>query len=183
MKHEGAPPAATPEQHDERERLNSPFDLEKMEPRQIAGLVSALALAEKTQFEREGSPLSDGSAELHMYNELLDDLMDDLSKNGADLSNALDVYREMAVGELASEYSRGPAVEMAVDLLRRNTGNPEVKAQIVEGIVAILQSEGLGQEVAVADGVVPRLVWADWLDESTARYLDSHISNEDFRRW
>jgi hypothetical protein len=93
----------------------------------------------------------------------------------------LEVYGELIAGELANEGTQGSAAMMIPDLLRRNLDDPEKKQRVAELAVRIMQGDGLGQEVA--GDVVTQIVWKDWLDEPTARYLDSFLPNEEDRRW
>ncbi|MDT0309671.1 hypothetical protein RM780_22320 [Streptomyces sp. DSM 44917] len=180
MYHESRPSAPTPERHENGEDPRRLFNVERMEPREVVGLVCALGVALEAK-EREADGSSHSAPEVALYDELLDSLYGELREVARTSDKALEIYRELTESDLSTDASKGGAVEMVPDLLRRHLDNPDVKRQITDSLVAMLRGGGLAYDGARL--IVSQLVWqADWLDEPTARFLDSHLPDE-AQRW
>ena len=167
MQHEGAPLPASPERHEEEERAKSPFDLEMMEPRQVTAITSALNLAYDVASDQQSSHAPE-------YSDLLDRLARDLNDAASTSDKALDIYRELVEGDLATEGTMNMAADMAPDLLRRNLHDPEPRQWILDSLVHMLSYRGSALDAAhlVIGG---ELLNADWLDEDTKHYLEDQL--------
>lgn len=169
MHHEGAPSPATPERHEEREQDKSPFNLDRMEPRQVAAITSALSLAWDVARDSNSPHEAD-------YEALLDQLDRDLTDAAATSDKAMDIYGELVEGDLASAGTMNLAAQMIPDLLRRNLYDPERRQRIVDSLIHMRDyKEGMGLARDAAWHTVGELWMADWLDDDTKQYLDDQF--------
>lgn len=163
MNHESAPSPAATERHEEKEKIESPFDLGKMEPRHAAVIASALDLAWEVARESDSPRVGD-------YEELVEHLVRDLSDAASSSDKAVDIYRELVEGDLSNVGTMNIAAEMAPELLRRNLDYPERRQWVIDSIVHMLNHGGVATDAAYM--VIGELLSADWLDEDTKQYLD-----------
>lgn len=152
------------------EKRGAVFDMEQMRPDQIAGLVAALGMAYDA---RDAAHQEEDDPQLSSLNELIDLVKKDLENTARTSDKAMEIYATL-MNHPSSWPQELAAYGMAAALLHRNLDNPEALQHVIDPWVNLLRHE----KSEVREGVeysIAKVIGADWLDESTARYLGSQL--------
>lgn len=150
------------------------FDFEQMGPEAAAAMIGALAIAEQAHQDGNENDAPDP------YDWLLDRAARDLKRVADESDEALGIYATLT-SDLTAEIAVSIAAGMAPGLLRRNLDKPDVRLQVVGPLLAAMHSErGVGGEMA--RHTLEQLVYVDWLDEPTVRFINKHLP-ADSQRW
>jgi hypothetical protein len=150
------------------------FDFERMEPDEAVALVKAISAAEEAHEAQHGE-LSD----IHLR--LLDRAERSLHNLAvtSDTDKALDIYAAL-MRDVSEEHLIHRASSMAVDLLRRHVNDPVARLQVIAPLIrALHEGESLAREGA--KDAIEELVYAEWLDEPTARHLNDQLPDHSQR--
>jgi hypothetical protein len=177
-----------PSEHEQSpESLPQIFDMEHMESGQVEALIGAIGVALGQSIDKEhqhGNKIDFGSTR---YDQLLRLVAHDTQRLiHDDLERATEVFARLV--QSRSPWVRQFAVDdMAGDLLRSYPEDSPVRQWLLEQWVAQLNvgpedvdaDDNLVREAA--DHTLSDVVWSDWVDEPTARYLNSKLPSHSQR--
>ncbi|HEX3786113.1 MAG TPA: hypothetical protein VHX38_41225 [Pseudonocardiaceae bacterium] len=179
MQNEHAPSPSEQTPQPEREQsheLPKPvFDLEQLTPEQTADLIAAVG----ARADKEVEPIA-GKVGLDW---LIERDLKNLATRNIDKANELFA----TLIDYPDAWVRAFAIDMAPELLRLQPGDTDARHHLTERWVRLLDATGeVGEENAKGSGgdssvreaareVMSSVVYADWLDEPTARYFDSKL--------
>lgn len=164
----------------EQERRNSPerlnesprptFNLEDMEPDQVALLVAAIGAAIDAEFKAQENELNKPPILNAALVELLGSDMQTLPARNPE--KAKELFRVLVTHP--EHWPRELAARMGPGLMRSQSGDHNERQQTIDAWLRLLEDE----DEFVREGAVQSLsdsVDSDWIDEPTARYLDSKL--------
>jgi hypothetical protein len=113
------------------------------------------------------------------YERLLDHVERSLHSIAVTSDKALDIYTTF-MRDVSEELLVHRASVMAVDLIRRHLDDPAARLRIITPLIhALHEGDSLAREAA--EESIEELVYADWLDEPTARYLNDCLPDHSQR--
>jgi hypothetical protein len=150
------------------EPLSGVFNLDKLEPTQVAELMAALGHANEVAMNQTNE---------HHACQLVDAFIADLKRYaGQNAERAVQIFDALASHAASNEnnWLRAVASDVAPILIQHYADDYAKRKQVIDRWVGLLSdNDSFARETAQQS--IANATDADWVDEPTARYLDSKL--------
>lgn len=165
-----------PQEKEQSPDLPKPvFDLEQMEPEQVATLIDALGFTWQTDLDNGDKAPEFRQSEISRVLGLIHKDLSNFVERNPEAARKLYDY----LMENATEWPRGLAGEcMTLRLINQNLDDEAARQKLIDPWVELLNDEDEATRV-IATQIMWGVIESDWIDEPTARYLNDKLQPDD----